>query len=125
MTGEVSRKIDSPPRDRVPLSLHREAAEVRESEVQLHRMRLEDEFQDYCRDRVKRLISGYSPERLELALQEQLKVVKREQPEWFSRVPDVTRRELAMSRLQTVVSAEADIPSFDAWRKRHPEQCLF
>ena len=104
---------------------HREAAEVRESEVQLHRMRLEDEFQDYCRDRVKRLISGYSPERLELALQEQLKVVKREQPEWFSRVPEVTRRELAMSRLQTVVSAEADIPSFDAWRKRHPEQCLF
>ena len=104
---------------------HREEAEVRESEVRLHRMQLEDEFQDYCRDQVKRVISGYSPERLELALREQLKVVKREQPEWFSRVPEVTRRELAMSRLQTVVSPEADVPSFDAWRKRNPERCLF
>lgn len=104
---------------------HREEAEVRESEFHLNRMRLEDEFQDFCRDQVKRLIADYSPERLELALREQLKVIKREQPEWFSRIPDVTRREVAMSRLQTVTSTEADLPSFEAWCKRDPQQSLF
>jgi len=104
---------------------HREEAEARESEAQLHRMRLEDQYQDFCRDHVKLIISEYSSERLELALREQLKVVKREQPEWFSRVPDVTRREVAMSRLQSVISTEANLPSFEAWRKRDSQQSLF
>jgi hypothetical protein len=35
---------------------------------------------------------------METALHEQMKVIKREQPEWFSRVPEKTRRELALGR---------------------------
>lgn len=104
---------------------HRDEADRRESEMQVHRLRLEDEYQDYCRDEVQRVIEGYSPERLELALREQYKAIKREQPEWFGRIPEVTKREVAMSRLQTSVASEADLLSFDIWRKRAPQRSLF
>lgn len=104
---------------------HRDEAERRESEAQVNLLRLEEDYQDFCRQEVQRILAAYSPERLELALRDQCKAIKREQPEWFGRISESTKREVAMSRLQTSVASEADLPSFEVWRRRHPQQSLF
>lgn len=103
----------------------RQAAETEQSEMQWRALRLEEAYQQFCRDQVKLRVAEYSTERLESALRDHMKVIKREQPEWFSRIPAATQREVAMSRLQTALLEEVSLPTFEAWRKSQSQQSLF
>lgn len=103
----------------------RAESEIQEAEARGHQLRLEMEYQEFCAGEVSRLISSYSPERMESAMREQVKAIEKEQPEWFGRIGEPTRREVALSRLRTIVAADADLPSFEMWRKRQPQRKLF
>lgn len=103
----------------------RQAAELQHTEMHWRAVCLEEAYQQFCRDQVKSRIAEYSTERLELALREHIKAIKREQPGWFSRIPETTQREVAMSRLQTALLEEGSLPSFEAWKKNNPQQNLF
>ena len=70
----------------------REAREQADGEHQYRILQLENDYDEFCQTQVEaQLKSEYPPERLETALREQMKAIKREQPEWFSRVPEYTR----------------------------------
>ena len=62
---------------------------------------------------------------MESVLREHLKSIKREQPEWFARVPESTRREVAMSRLKAAIREHLALPSFDRWHKQMLQERLF
>ena len=100
----------------------RESAELRASEMQYQQLKMEEEYQTFCRQEVERRLAKYAPERFEQAVREHMAAIKREQPEWFGRIPEATRREVAISRLQTAVMAESDLPSFNAWSKKDSSQ---
>jgi len=83
-------------------------------------------YDEFCQQQIaKKLESDYSQERLEVALREQLKSIKREQPEWFARVPDSTRREVAMGRLRATIREHLGLPSFERWHKQMLQERLF
>lgn len=84
------------------------------------------EYNEFCQNQVQqKLEAAYPGERLAEAIVEQLKAIKREQPEWFSRVPEVTRREVALSRLRTRVLERLNLPTIERWIKEHPQTHLF
>jgi hypothetical protein len=80
----------------------------------------------FCQQKVqKRLAADYPAERLEASLVEQMKQIRREQPEWFARVPDATRREVALGRLKSRVRQSLDLPTREAWSRQNPQQRLY
>lgn len=54
-----------------------------------------------------------------------MKAIKREQPGWFTRVPEITRREAALSRLRAAVRDSMDLPSFERWSKQNTQLRMF
>jgi hypothetical protein len=105
----------------------RESRQQAESEERLRRAQLESEYEEYCQEQISKAIQAdYTAEQLETALREQMKTIKREQPEWFARIPDATRREVALCRLKSVIRENLDIPSLDRWSRRNdPQQLSF
>jgi hypothetical protein len=75
-----------------------------------------NQYEDWCEEQVeRRMETEYPPERLEPAVTAELKLLKREQPEWFARVPENTRREMALGQLRNRIRQE--LPAFDAWQQ--------
>jgi hypothetical protein len=89
-------------------------------------LQLKNEYDAYVeRHIVEHLEKNYPAERLEVALRDQMKTIRREQPDWFARVPDSTRREIAMARLRAGIRDSINLPAFDRWLAQHPQQRLF
>jgi hypothetical protein len=89
-------------------------------------LELNNAYDEFCQQQIsKKLDSDYPPDRLETALKEQLKSVKRDQPEWFARVAENTRREVAMSRLRAAIRDHLALPSFERWHKQTMQERLF
>jgi hypothetical protein len=104
----------------------REAQEHAENEQHIRRMQLENEYDEFCQELIrKRLQSEYPPERLELALRDQMKTIRREQPEWFPRIPESTRREVALGRLKSAILESLNLPNFANWCKQDRPHRLF
>ncbi|MEO5953954.1 MAG: replication initiator protein A [Chloroflexia bacterium] len=104
----------------------REAREKAYTEQSLRTAQLENEYDEYCREQIDlRLESDYAGERLEATLRDQLRVIKREQPEWFMRIPETTRREVALGRLKSTIKESLSLPTFERWSKRDLQRRLF
>jgi Replication initiator protein A len=103
----------------------REAQEQAEVEQQLRILRLQDQYEQFCLEETDRCIQAYDKDRLEAALREQMRIVRREQPEWFGRIPEATQKEVALSRLRSTVRETLDLPTFEHWSKRDLQQRLF
>ena len=104
----------------------RQAREQADNEQRFRAMQLENEYDEFCQEQIrKRLETDYPPDRLETALREQMKAIKREQPEWFGRIPEATRREVALGRLKSAIRETLSLPGFEAWSKRNSQQRLF
>jgi hypothetical protein len=65
----------------------------------------------------------YPADRLESAIREHMKAIKREQPEWFARIPETTRREVALGRIKAAI--RDTLPTIQQWSKRNPQRRLF
>ena len=103
----------------------REAVDQEDSERRSRLLELENEYDEFCQREIqKRLESEYSGARLESALHEQMKAIKREQAEWFARVPDATRREVALGRLKSLVREALNLPNLENWSRQNPQQRL-
>jgi hypothetical protein len=104
----------------------REAQEQDASEQRFRAIQLENDYDEFCQEEIrKKLASDYKADRLEVALRDQMKAIKREQPEWFGRIPEETRREVALGRLKSVIRDSLNLPSFEHWSKRDLQQRLF
>lgn len=104
----------------------REALEKAEAENRVSALQLENEYDAFCQEQVnKRIEADFPGDRLESTLKEHAKAIRREQPEWFARIPDETRREIALGRLRSVVRETLNLPNFDHWSKRDLQRRLF
>jgi hypothetical protein len=104
----------------------REVQEQADSEQSIRTIQLENEYEEFCRYQVRiRLESDYVGERLESALRDQIKAIKREQPEWFARIPEATRQEVALGRLKSTIKESLSLPTFERWSKRDLQRRLF
>jgi hypothetical protein len=89
-------------------------------------LQVREQYEDFCQTQVSRKIEKeYPAERLEVTIREQMKLLKREQPQWFERVPDAIRREVALCRIRTIVKESLDLPSFECWLKSEPQIRMF
>ncbi|MBZ5621845.1 MAG: replication initiator protein A [Acidobacteriia bacterium] len=104
----------------------REAQQQADGEHRSRAMQLENQYEEFCQEQIrKELESQYPADRLESALRDQMKAIKREQPEWFGRIPEVTRREVALGRLKSAIRDNLSLPSFEHWTKQNLQQQLF
>lgn len=104
----------------------RQVQEHADTEQRFRRMQLENEYDEFCQEQIhKRLKSDYPAERLEMALREQMKAIKREQPEWFARIPEATRSEVALGRLKSAILDTLNLPNFDNWCRQDRQHRLF
>ena len=89
-------------------------------------MQLENEYDEFCQGEVrKRLEADYDAERLEATIREQLKAIRREQPDWYERVSEPMRREVALGRVKTIIRESIELPSFERWSKQDLQRRLF
>jgi hypothetical protein len=104
----------------------REAREANENSSRAAALQLENLYEEFCQEQLQqRLDAEYSGERLEGAIREKMKAVRREQPEWFSRAPEATRREVAFGRLKAAVRESLALPNRETWMKQNPQQRLY
>lgn len=106
---------------------HRESAARAVQQEEVRRMGQELEYDEFCRACVAdRVAKDFSGERLDVAVREHLKALKREQPEWFERVCTATRREVAMGRLEGMIRQNLSLPPFSEWiGTRDPQMQMF
>ena len=72
-----------------------------ENDQRFRMIRLRERYDAFCQEAINnKLEQDYPPERLEARLNEQMKLIKRQQPEWFGRTSQDTRREVALGRLR-------------------------
>jgi len=103
-----------------------EARQQADSEQRLRTLQLENEYDSFCQSQVaRRLETDYPGDGLKPALAEQMKAIKREQPEWFARIPEATRLEVALGRLKSTIRESLNLPNFEHWSKRDLQQRLF
>jgi hypothetical protein len=104
----------------------REAQENDASDQRFRAVQLENEYDEFCEKQIHgKLEADYAADRLKDALRDQMKAIKREQPEWFGRIPEETRREVALGRLKALIRDSLNLPSFEHWSKRDLQQRLF
>ena len=84
------------------------------------------EYEEFCNTEArKKLDTQYPADQRETALKDQMKLLRREQPEWFTRVPESTRREVAAGRLFATIKAQMKLPSFDQWLAQERQLRIF
>jgi len=104
----------------------RQATQQATNDQRFRELQLRSEYDAYIEQQVSRhLDANYSGDRLETALKEQIKTIRREQPDWFARVPDSTRREVAVARLRASIRESLNVPAYERWITQHPQQQLF
>jgi hypothetical protein len=97
-----------------------------ETEERLRGLELRNEYEQYCDEKVRaRIETALSSKQVEAALAEQLRIIRKEQPDWFNRVNDDLRREVATARLRTSIRGSLNLPSFEDWASRQYQRSLF
>ena len=84
------------------------------------------QYENYREQQVQRCLeTEYTGEKLDLAIKEQLKGLRRSQTEWFGRVPESTRREVALGQLRQLVRDRMNLPAFEDWLKKEAQLRMF
>ena len=103
----------------------REARDQVDSEECFRVFHLRNQYETFCESETSAYLDALAAEALEASLKEQIKVLKREQPEWFGRVTQAVRQELAMGLLRAASKRDLGLPTFEQWSKRDSQQRLF
>lgn len=103
----------------------REAREQAENEQSYRFLQLQEDYATFCNEQVHKALDAiYTPEQMDAALREQLKIIRREQP-WLERVPEFTQRDIALGRLKIAMREKLNLPGFESWSKLDLQQRLF
>jgi hypothetical protein len=57
-------------------------------------------------------------EGLDAAIREQMRIIRREQPNWYERVSGAMRREVALGKIQTFIRESMELPGLERWSKQ-------
>lgn len=104
----------------------RQAGEQAAQTERLQTLELLAEYDRECELQVRQKISTQYPgELLDNALHEETRRIRKAQPAWFDRVPNETRREVALARLEAAVRESLNFPTFEQWRQNQLQRPLF
>ena len=104
----------------------RSANEQNQMQEKTRKLVLLQQYEKYRDEQVQeRLAVQYTGEKLDLAIKEQLKALRRSQAEWFGRVPEETRREVAMGQLKQVLRDQMNLPTFEQWLRKEAQMRMF
>ena len=94
-------------------------------ESQRREWELREAYEAFTQTEVDRLIDDqYGGNKWEDAVRAKLKAMKREQPELFSRLPEITQREVVVQSIRAALR-ESAIPTFEAWSSKNRQIPLF
>ena len=99
----------------------RERSELREAEDQRRRSQLEDEYQDFCRERIQAYFHSLPEAEQEGMVAEKTRLVRRQ----WSHLPPATIDELARRQVESELRDRLKLPSFDDFMARNPQSRLF
>jgi ATP-dependent Lon protease len=89
-------------------------------------IQMEYDYEEYCRNKVREKIQAeYPEERLKNAIREQMRMIRHEQTNWYERVSDAMRTEVALARIHSLVRESMQLPTFERWTKQEPQKRLF
>jgi len=92
----------------------------------LETLELMAEYDRECELEVRQYIATrYPGELLDTALHEEIKRIRRAQPAWFDRVPNETKREVGLARLEAAAREFLSLPTFEQWRSKQLQRPLF
>ena len=104
----------------------REAHEEAANDQRFRILQLKNEYDAYADQQISQYLDrNYPTERLDAALRDHLKTIRREQPEWFGRAPEAARLELAKSRLRAAIRDLLNLPAFERWMAQNTQERLF
>ena len=104
----------------------REMGEASAAETEAREIGLRLEFDSFCESKLDAAFAKeYPGEKLEDAIKAKLKQVKREQPDLHGRLPDASRRELAISILRGELRDSVELPTYQAWARRDGQLRMF
>ena len=97
-----------------------------QAEEGFQQLQLREGYEEYCREQVRQAVEQkYTGEHLEAAIREQVRIIRREQPSWYERVPEAMRREVGLGKIHTLVRESLTLPTFEGWSKKDQQRRLF
>ena len=94
-------------------------------ESQRRQWELREAYEVFTQTEVDRLIGDqYAGNKWEDAVRAKLKGMKREQPDLFSRLPEITQREVVVQSIRAALR-ESAIPTFEVWSGKNSQMPLF
>jgi Replication initiator protein A len=104
-----------------------ESRDRAENDQQFRVLQMEYDYEEFCQREIRKKREACYPteERLNTAIREQLKIIRKEQPNWYDRASEPMRRDVAMGRLNTLVRESMELASFETWSKQDSQRRLF
>jgi len=99
----------------------RRASEERNAQEARRRILLEDEYHEYCRDKVTQHLKTIGEEAHKSILAEKMRTVRHQ----WGHLPAATIEELASRQVESDLRAKLDLMSFDEFIARNPQESLF
>lgn len=99
----------------------RRANEEREAQESRRRILQEDDYHEYCREKVRAHLRTLGEEAQKSMLAEKMRIVRRQ----WGHLPGATIEELASRQLEKDLRAKLDLPSFEQYTARNPQKSLF
>ena len=99
----------------------RKDGEQRDAAESRRRILLEDEYHDFCRQRVRAWFQALPENERQEMLDEKMRVVRRQ----WSHLPAATVEELAHRQIESQLRDRLNLPSFDEFVMRSPQNTLF
>ncbi len=102
----------------------RDERESAQQDAEIRRLQLVEHYEEFRREETRRKMATiYTGNKLEDAVRDKVKQIRREQPEWYGRLTDDMRREAAMGMIEAEVRAQ--LPTFEQWSKRDLQMRMF
>ena len=103
--------------------------EAREQQIaadQVRELELREQYDQFRREQIQQQWErAFTVDQQQSLIRDRLKVLKREQPEWFARLPEATRQEVALGLVYRSLEDEISFPTFDSWSKKNSQLRMF
>ena len=99
----------------------RKLKDEREAEATRRRIRLEDQYHEYCREKVRAHLKTLGEDAQQTLLAEKMRGVRKQ----WGHLPPATIEELASRQLESELRLQLDLLSFDQFTARSPQESLF
>ncbi len=103
----------------------RQQSEQADLDAQQRHWRLMEKYELDIERLIEEKITRMTAERLADAIKEQTRKLRREQPDFYQRSSETTRREVALGMLRSNLRESSSLPAFEQWLKANQQLAMF